>query len=326
MWKHVRGGMLLAVLGLISVGLVAKPASAQLFSRGCNNCQRPVAHCNCQAQQPVVETQMVPQQVTTYRNEVITQYRQEAYSQNVPVTTYRDVVVDEGSYQTVYVPKHVTKRIPQVSYQQQVAYRSVPYQVTRQVPQVTTQMVARQSVRYQPYSYQTTQLAPVSVATATPLNVTPITQTTVPVYGGCAQPIRPVLGCGPCGGVAFTPPAACPCVPTMGQPIIGSSVISAPIVANPVTMLPPTSTTNSSVSYSPESGSHSDPVPDPKFLDSPGAARDSWTTVGSKSKAAGSSDLQTAGQSGVRFKPARTVYRSWESQSRFAANDGPERH
>ena len=37
MWKHVRGGMLLAALGLIPVGLPATPASAQFFSRGCNN-------------------------------------------------------------------------------------------------------------------------------------------------------------------------------------------------------------------------------------------------------------------------------------------------
>lgn len=325
MWKHVRGGMLLAVLSLIPVGLAAKPASAQLFSRNCRNCQQAVTRCNCQTQQPVVETQMVPQQVTTYRNEVVTQYRQEAVAQNVPVTTYRDVVVDEGSYQTVYVPKQVTKRIPQVTYQQQIAYRSVPYQVTRQVPQVTTQMVARQSVRYQPYSYQTTQVAPVSVATAAPIHVAPVTQTTVPVYGGCAPAIPPVAGCGLCAGIAFAPPA-CPCVPMMGQPVLGSSVIAAPIVTNPVTMLPPTSTATSSASYSSEVDSHSRPVPDPKFLDSPGASRDSWTKVGSKSgKTSDSGDSHTASSSGVRFKPARTVYRSWETQSRIAAGDGPER-
>lgn len=325
MGTHVRGGMLLAVLSLISVGLAAKPASAQLFSRNCRNCQQAVTRCNCQTQQPVVETQMVPQQVTTYRNEVVTQYRQEAVAQNVPVTTYRDVVVDEGSYQTVYVPKQVTKRIPQVTYQQQIAYRSVPYQVTRQVPQVTTQMVARQSVRYQPYSYRTTQVTPVNVATAAPISVTPVTQTTVPVYGGCAPAIPPFAGCGVCAGIAFAPPA-CPCAPMIGQPVLGSSVIAAPVVTNPVTMLPPTSTVTSSASYSSDADLHSNPVPDPKFLDSPGASRDAWTRVGSKSgKASESADLKTASQGGVRFKPARTVYRSWETQSRIAAGDGVER-
>ena len=265
MSKHVRGAVLLAVLGLIPVGFSATPASAQLFSRGCKNCQRPVNHCNCQSHQPVVETQMVPQQVTTYRNEVITQYRQEAVAQNVPVTTYRDVVVDEGSYQTVYVPKQVTKRIPQVTYQQQIAYRSVPFQVTRQVPQVSTQMVPRQIVRNQPYSYQTTQVAPITV--------------------------------------------------------IGTTVIAVPIVANPVTILPPTS--------SPASvASNSIPVPDPKFLDSPGAARDTWMTVGSKTgktSDSGNSIAASSNSGGIRFKPVRTVHRSWESQSRFAAGDSPER-
>ncbi len=299
MWSHVRGGMLLAALGLIPVGFSATPATAQFFSRGCRNCQRPVAHCNCQTHQPVIETEMVPQQVTTYRNEVVTQYRQEAVTQNVPVTTYRDVVVDEGSYQTVYVPKQVTKRIPQVTYQQQVAYRQVPVQMTRQVPQVVTQMVPRQVVRQQAISYQTTQLAPVCVA---PIAAAP---------------------CGPCGRTAFAPAPIYQTVPTVGQPVFGNQVIAAPVLANPVTMLPPTSTTTSSVSLPTVADPHAAPVPDPKFLDSPGAARDSWTTVGSKSGRASQTGDLAAG--GVQFKPARTVYRSWETQSRTAAGEGPER-
>ena len=303
MLSHVRGGVLLAVLGLIPVGFSATPASAQFFSRGCNNCQRPVNRCNCQPQQPVmqqpvIETEMVPQQVTTFRNEVVTQYRQEAVTQNVPVTTYRDIVVDEGSYQTVYVPKQVTKRIPQVSYQQQVAYRQVPVQTTRQVPQVVTQMVPRQVVRQQPYC-QTAQVTPMYVA-----------------------PIA-AARCGPCGTTAFAPAPIYQSVPTVGQSVYGGQVIAAPIHSNPVTMLPPTSTTTSSVSFPTAAEPHSAPVPDPKFLDSPGAARESWTTVGSKSGKVSHAGESVA--SGVQFKPARTVYRSWETQSRFAAGDGPER-
>lgn len=316
MLSHVRGGMLLAVLGLIPVGFSVTPASAQFFSRGCNKCQQPANRCNCQPQptviqQQVIETEMVPQQVTTYRNEVVTQYRQEAVTQNVPVTTYRDVVVDEGGYQTVYVPKQVTKRIPQVSYQQQVAYRQVPVQMTRQVPQVVTQMVPRQVVRQQPISYQTTQVP-------------------APVYGGCAPVIAPMAAapCGPCGGTAFAPAPIYQSVPTLGQSVNGRQLIAAPIVSNPVTMLAPTSTTTSSVSMPTVSDPHSTPVPDPKFLDSPGAARESWTTVGSrggKSSAIGDSTASNWDSNGVRFKPARTVYRSWENQSRIAAGDGPDR-
>lgn len=292
MRMHVRGGMLLAVLSAISVMTSATDVSAQFFSRGCNTCQRPVNHCNCQSHQPVVETQMVPQQVTTFRNEVVTQYRTEAITQTVPVTTFRDVVVDEGSYQTVYVPKQVTKRIPQVSYQQQIGYRSVPYQVTRQVPQVSTQMVAQPVVRTQAYAFPT--------------------------------PVAPVVACGPCGGLAYAPTPIYQSVPTMSQSALGRPAIAS----NPVTMLPLTSTP--AVSQLAEAKSHPVPVPDPKFLDSPGAAtRDSWTTVGSRNDGrsgnSGADDSRTSSTSGVRFKPARMVYQSWESQSRIAGGEGPER-
>ncbi|MFM9960768.1 MAG: hypothetical protein ACKV2Q_06035 [Planctomycetaceae bacterium] len=294
MGMHVRGGMLLAVLSAISVMSCETRVSAQWFSGGCRTCQQPVNQCQCQSHQPVVQTELVPRQVMTYRNEVTTQYRQEAITQNVPVTTYHDVVVDEGSYQTVYVPKQVTKRIPQVSYQPQVAYRSVPYQVTRQVPQVVTQMVAQPTVRYQ--AYQTA--------------------------------VAPVIPCGPCGGVAFAPTPvyqSYQTAPTVGQVVLGRPIIAS----NPVTMLSPTSTTpsvamaNDADSYSPK------PVPDPKFLESPGATGEPWTKVGSRndgrSASSGSEGTATSSTSGVRFKPARMVFQNWESQSRIAGSEGPER-
>lgn len=301
MRMHIRSGMLLAVLSAISVMTSTTSVSAQFFSRGCRNCQRPVNHCNCQSHQPVVETQMVPQQVMTYRNEVVTQYRQEAITQNVPVTTYRDVVVDEGSYQTVYVPRQVTKRIPQVSYQQQVGYRSVPYQVTRQVPQVVTQMVPQQIVRAPAISNQMA-VAPMAVAS-----------------------------CGPCGGVAFAPAPVYQNVPTLSfqaVPAMSQSTLGHPVIAsNPVTMLPVTS--NSADTQVADARPYSGPVPDPKFLDSPGATRESWSTVGSRndgrSASSGGDDSRTTSTGGIRFKPARMVYQSWETQARIAAGEGPER-
>lgn len=161
MWKHIRNVMLLAVLAAaMPVGLSMTATEASCFCRRCQNSLRHAANCGCQTQQPVVncqvpqpviETQMVPQQMMTYRNEVVTQYRQEAITQNVPVTTYQNVTVDEGGYQMVYVPKPVTKQVPQVVCQPQTSFRSVPYQVTRQVPQLVTQMVPQQVVRQQPY-------------------------------------------------------------------------------------------------------------------------------------------------------------------------------
>jgi hypothetical protein len=294
MEMRVRGGMLLAVLSAMTVISSATDVSAQFFFRCCNSCQRPVNHCHCRSHRQVVETQMVPQQVTTVRNEVVTQYRTEAVTQAVPVTTYRDVVVDEGSYQTVYVPKQVTKRIPQVTYQKQIGYRSVPYQVTRQVPQVVTQMVAQPVVRTQAYAIPTA--------------------------------VAPVVACGPCGGLAYFPTPIYQTVPALSQ-----STLSRPAVAsNPVAMLPPTSASTAAESPLADTKSYSGPVPDPKFLASPGAAaRDSWATVGSRivgrSGSGGSDDSRTSSTSGIRFKPARMVYQSWESQSRIAGGDVPER-
>lgn len=316
MWKHVRNGVLLAVVsGLIPMALTESTASAQLFGRRCrqcgnsghsghcghqcNSCQRPVAQCQCTAQQPVVETQMVPQQTTVLRNEVVTQYRQEAVTQNVPVTTYRNVVVDEGGYQMVYVPKPVAKQVPQVTYQQQVAYRTVPFQVTRQVPQVVTQMVPQQIVRQQTYSYQTAQVAPITAP------------------------------CGSCGGVAYGTAPIYSGVPMLGQSYYTTPSMASPFISNPVTMLTPTTTAAAPIPMHGEADSHANPVPDPKFLESPGAARESWTTIGtrqgSRSETSNYDDSRTSNSGSTRFKPARTVYRSWETQSRTAAGDGAAR-
>lgn len=311
MAMHVRGGMLLAVLGLISSGFTASTASAQWFSRSCQHCQRPVSHCNCQAQQPVINTHFAPQQATTMRNEVVTEYRQVAYTQNVPVTTYRDVVVDEGSYQTVYVPRPVTKRIPQITYQQQIAYRTVPVQVTRQVPQVVTQWAPQSAVPYQPTS-------PVATNVVSPMPMQPS------FAAACACAPVMVAPCPPCG-VAVVP--VYPSASVHGASTVNSTAATARTTSNPVTMLPPMASTHSSSAAASESAVT--PVPDPKFLDSPGAVADSWTTVGSR-RGSKSSSGQTATSSamssgGLRFTPARTVYRQWETQSRIAAVDGAER-
>ena len=346
MWKQFRSGVLFAVVfGLAPMAWAESKASAQLFNffRGCRNCQQPEGNCNCHSrrsnchcqrpagqcncgvqqpvvqqqayqqpivqqpivqqhvmQQQVVETRMVPQQTTVMRNEVVTQYRQEAVTQAVPVTTYRNVVVDEGGYQMVYVPKQVTKQVPEVTYQQQVAYRSVPYQVARQVPQVVTQMVPQQVVRSQPVTYQTTQMVPLAPA---------------PVARGCA----------PCGTATY---GVAP-YSTIGQTYVPSTTMVSPLTYNPVTMLPPTTPIVNPTLVNPQSEANSNPVPDPRFLDSPGASKESWSTIGSRnggrSEVGYQDDQRTANSGSIRFKPASTVYRSWETQSRVAAGEAPAR-
>jgi hypothetical protein len=154
---------------LLCVGLasaVPQSTEAQLFTRPfhncCETCEMPQAQCSCQQThvqtqtrvqmqtrtRPVVQTQLRPQQVTTYRDVTETKVRNETVVENVPSTTYKNVTVDEGGYQMVWVPKPVTKQVAQTVIQQQVKTRSVPYQVTRRVPEVSTQMVPVQTVQH----------------------------------------------------------------------------------------------------------------------------------------------------------------------------------
>jgi hypothetical protein len=97
----------------------------------------------------------VPQQIVTYQDVPRTEYRQEAYLETIPRTVYENVTVDEGGYQTVWVPKPVTRSVARTVYQQQLSYRTVPYQTTQRVAQTSTRFVPQQTVGYVPYSYQT---------------------------------------------------------------------------------------------------------------------------------------------------------------------------
>ncbi len=156
--------ILQTTVALLAIGTAAPiHADAQVLTQvgtvHCNPCLQPQAQCV--TMQPVVETQYRQQQVTTYRDVTETRYRQEACVQKVPVTTYREVTVDEGSYQTVWVPKLVKKQVAQTQIQNRTSYRNVPYQVTTRVPQVSTQVVPVQTVRHVPVATPVIAQAPV---------------------------------------------------------------------------------------------------------------------------------------------------------------------
>ena len=96
-------------------------------------CQPPVV----QAPPPViyrpqVETQYRMQPTMTYQDVPRVQYRREAYMQQVPVTTYRQVLV------------------PQTVMQPQTRFRDVAYQTTERVPRMVNQVVPMQTVRMVP--------------------------------------------------------------------------------------------------------------------------------------------------------------------------------
>ncbi len=148
MTRVLWGCLLCAGIG----GFIPETCQAQRFRRPfhecCETCERPHAQCSCTQARPVVQTQLRAQQVTTYRDVTETHVRNESIVENVPSTTYRNVTVDEGGYQMVWVPKPVTKQVAQTVIQQQVKTRAVPYQVTRRVPQISTQLVPVQTVQY----------------------------------------------------------------------------------------------------------------------------------------------------------------------------------
>lgn len=120
-------------------GLIPSGASAQIAGTPFN--------CTISQTRPVVTTQLRPQAVTTFCDVTETQVQQQQVVENVPITTTRNVTVDEGGYQMVWVPKPVTKQVAETTIQRQVKTVSVPVQVTRRVPTMTTQMVPVQSVQ-----------------------------------------------------------------------------------------------------------------------------------------------------------------------------------
>jgi hypothetical protein len=176
-----------AFSGLVS--LSPTDTQAQLFNRGghhrghhhagyCDTCEMPQADCACSQPvpvvtmqtRPVVTTQMRAQQVTTYRDVSETRMRSQQVVENIPVTTYKNVTVDEGGYQMVWVARPVTKQVAQTIVQQQVKTVAVPVQVTRRIPQTTTQMIPVQTVQHvteqvaapmmtMPIAYQTAAVA-----------------------------------------------------------------------------------------------------------------------------------------------------------------------
>ena len=163
-------------LGLAFLALVSLPAVGfAQFGFGCHPCATARI-----APAPVIQSRLVPQVQTTYRPQNVvtyqpvqtTQIRRQAVNVDVPVTTHRQVTVDEGSYQTVWVPKLVTKTVAQTQMQRQVKYVDVPYQVVHNVPRVQTQFVPQQAVAYVPQTYA----YPSSIVSST---LIPSVQTTI---------------------------------------------------------------------------------------------------------------------------------------------------
>ncbi|MBS0201914.1 MAG: hypothetical protein JSS49_03380 [Planctomycetes bacterium] len=274
-----------------AVAVMPGPANAQHFRRGhrcCDTCQLPQASCTCSQTRPVVQTQLRAQQVTTFRDVTETHVRNETVVQNVPVTTYKQVTVDEGGYQMVWVPKPVTKQVAQTVIQQQAQTRAVPYQVTRRIPQVSTQLVPVQTVQH------VTETVPMVTTWAPP----PVT-------------FRATSGCNTCDaplGTAFA-------TPVYPLPQYGAAMAPpmqfAPSTAS-IQTLPPISV----------------PLPQTALAPTPTPTTEQWQTIPSRTNPSTSSyespgvrsvpvPMDEASNFGTRtgkFVPAPTAATVWSSR------------
>jgi hypothetical protein len=157
MFNILRKAWIIIVLAAVNTIPLQHQIQACCRNCCCRTCRHPCGRCNCQAPtvpqtayQPVIETQYAQQPVLQQRDVVATEYRNEAVLETVPATVVENVTVDEGGYQTVWVPRLTTRAVARTTYQTRTAYRTVPYQVTRRVSEYGTQSVPYQTVRYFP--------------------------------------------------------------------------------------------------------------------------------------------------------------------------------
>jgi hypothetical protein len=157
MFSYLRNSLMIVVLASVVSNSAQTPLLAGRRDCCCQTCRQPCGHCNCQAPaapqttcQAVVETQYTQQPVWQQRDVVATEYRNEMVVETVPATVVENVTVDEGSYQTVWVPRLTTKAVARTTYQTRAACRTVPYQVTRRVSECGMQTVPVQTVRLAP--------------------------------------------------------------------------------------------------------------------------------------------------------------------------------
>jgi len=140
-------------------------AACQCAQPFCSICQMAPSGCNCQQPAIVGQAQVTTLQPVVMQPVVRTEIRRQAQVVDVPVTTLKQVTVDEGAYQTVWVPKLTTKTVAETSVQKQVRYQDVPYQVVQQVP-VPSRIAAPVIL-----SPGTTAFAPQTIMPGTPVMV-----------------------------------------------------------------------------------------------------------------------------------------------------------
>ena len=267
----------------------------------CGTCHRNPCGCQPVVQPPIVipqtvmqqRTIMQPQQITvpqtTYRDVVRTEFRTQAELQSTPVTRFKTVAVDEGAFQQVWVSRVVQKQVPETVLEQRTVYKQVPHQVTQRVAETVyttqTQMVPR--VVSQPVQINSACNPYGNGAIGAPAvswnsYPTPVMSSTI------SSPVATYQ--------SNYPPSYSPMIGSI--PSYSTSSYSNPsyqAASNPVSLsreLQPLQ----SASSQPIDG-NLNPVPDPKFLDTPGGNYSDWSSVPSASRP--SDPVRTSSRSGM---------------------------
>ena len=243
-------------------------------------CEAPV-NCTITRPRPVVSTQLRPQQVTTFRDVNETQVCHRQVVENVPVTTCKNVTVEEGGYQMVWVSKPVTKQVAQTVIQQRVKTVAVPVQVTRRIPQISTQMVPVQTVQY--------------------------VNETVPVQA-MAMAIAPMTtGCNTCGGGGMA----------AAMPIYGPQISAAPIPYQPAPYASAAVPTMPAITV-PSYQSAEPPVPGIQFGAPTRTATDSYEeTVPARGVPMPREDANAAPRKTSMFRGVPSAASVWQRQSTY---------
>jgi hypothetical protein len=153
-----RNSIMFVALAAIVPVLLVSPAIAGKHSCCCRICRCPTAQCVCPAPaaipqttyQGIYETHHAQQPVLQQRDALVTEYRTEPVVETVPTSVYENVLVDEGSYQTVWVPRLTSRAVARTAYETRTTYRTVPYHVSRRISEYAMQTVPYQTVRYVP--------------------------------------------------------------------------------------------------------------------------------------------------------------------------------
>lgn len=252
MWKLATATLLTVlacpvVFTTLQAGVLCGHPFGHCSCDPCSTCQ--VRPCSCAPQvsyRPQIE--QVPQ--VSYRDVTRTEYRLQAEAKQVPVTRYRNVTVDQGAWHKIWVPKVVTKQVPETVYETRTSYRQVPYQVTQRVPQTT-------------YTTRTT-MVPAQAPVATGCN------TCAPTTAWSSYPAAPVTA-----SPIYSPYYAAPTIATLPSSPVITSQPAAPRTA----AADPAYADLKPLKRISEASENLSPVPDPKYLETPQAADSGWINV-----------------------------------------------